>query len=50
MLIAIPIVLTEDANALAVAESMQPGQWAGLAALAAVGWWMYKVAIQPAKR
>ena len=50
VLIAIPIVLTEDANALAVAESMQPGQWAGLAALAAVGWWMYKVAIQPAKR
>jgi putative OPT family oligopeptide transporter len=47
VLIAIPIVLTEDADALAVAETMRPGQWAGLAALALVGWWMYKVAIQP---
>jgi putative OPT family oligopeptide transporter len=50
VLIAIPIVLTEDANALAVAESFQPGQWAGLAALALVGWWMHSVSIKPAKR
>ncbi len=47
VLIAIPIVLTEDADALAVADSMRPGQWAGLAALALVAWWLYKVAIQP---
>ncbi|MEX1994621.1 MAG: OPT/YSL family transporter, partial [Steroidobacteraceae bacterium] len=44
VLIAIPIVLTEDANVLAVAESLQPGKWAGIAALAAVGWWLYRVA------
>jgi putative OPT family oligopeptide transporter len=50
VLIAIPIVLTEDANALAVPESMQPGQWAGLAALALVGWWLYKVSIQRANK
>ena len=49
VLIAIPIVLTEDANALAVAESLQPGQWAGLAALALVGWWMHSVSTKQAK-
>ena len=48
VLIAIPIVLTEDADALAVAESMRPGQWAGLAALAVVGWWMLRVATRQA--
>ena len=47
VLIAIPIGLTEDADALAVADSMRPGQWAGLAALALVGWWLYKVSVQP---
>jgi hypothetical protein len=41
-------VLTEDADALAVAESMRPGQWAGLAALAVVGWWMLRVATRQA--
>ncbi len=46
VLIAIPIVLTEDANVLAVAESLQPGKWAGIAALAVVGWWMHRVATQ----
>ena len=35
VLMAIPIVLTKDANVLAVAESLQPGQWAGIVALAA---------------
>lgn len=49
VLIAIPIVMTEDADALAVAASMQPGQWAGLAALAAVGWWMYSISTRRAK-
>ncbi len=47
VLIAIPIVLTEDADALAVVASMRPGQWAGLAALAVVGWWMHRVATAP---
>jgi putative OPT family oligopeptide transporter len=46
VLIAIPIVATNDANVLAVAESMRPGQLAGIAALAAVGWWLYSVAIR----
>ncbi len=49
VLMAIPIVLTKDANVLAVAESMQPGQWAGLAALAAFGWWMHRVATRQAQ-
>jgi putative OPT family oligopeptide transporter len=44
VLMAIPIVLTKDANVLAVAESLQPGQWAGIIALALVGWWMQRVA------
>jgi putative OPT family oligopeptide transporter len=44
VLIAIPIVLSEDANVLAVATSLQPGKWAGIAALAVVGWWLHRVA------
>lgn len=50
VLIAIPIVLTEDADALAVAATMRPGQWAGLAALAVVGWWMLRVATRQAPK
>ena len=46
VLMAIPIVITKDANVLAVAESLQPGQWAGILTLAAVGWWMHRVATQ----
>ena len=49
VLMAIPIVLTKDANVLAVAESLQPGQWAGIVALALVGWWMHRVATQQAR-
>ncbi|MGE0031823.1 MAG: OPT family oligopeptide transporter [Steroidobacteraceae bacterium] len=49
VLMAIPIVLTKDANVLAVAESLQPGQWAGIVALAMVGWWMHRVATQKAQ-
>jgi len=49
VLIAIPIVLTEDADALAVASSMRPGQWAGIIALAAVGWWLHRVATRGAR-
>ncbi len=50
VLIAIPIAATKNADVLAVAASYRPGQWAGLAALALIGWWMYKVSIHPAKR
>jgi len=49
VLIAIPIVLTEDADALAVTIAMRPGQWAGIAALAAVGWWLHRVATHGAR-
>ncbi len=50
VLIAIPIVTSGDANVLAVAETMQPGKWAGLAVLLVVGWWLYRVALQHAHR
>ncbi len=44
VLIAIPIVISENADVLAVAESLRPGRWAGLAALAAMGWWLFRTA------
>jgi putative OPT family oligopeptide transporter len=50
VLIAIPIVATQDAEVLAVADWLQLGQWAGLLALAAMGWWLYRVAIRPSPR
>ncbi len=51
VLIAIPIVATGDAEVLSLVDDIQPWQqWAGLAALAAVGWWMYSVATSKAKR
>ena len=43
VLLAIPIVVSGDADVLAVAEHLRPGQWAGLAATAALGYWMYRV-------
>ncbi len=49
VLMAIPIVVTKDANVLAVAESLQPGQWAGIMALAAFAWWMHRVATRQAQ-
>jgi putative OPT family oligopeptide transporter len=44
VLLAIPIVATGDANVLAVAADWQPGQWAGLAALALVAAWIFRSA------
>ncbi len=49
VLIAIPIVASGDADVLAVATSMRPGQYAGLAALAAFGWWLHRVATRGAR-
>jgi uncharacterized oligopeptide transporter (OPT) family protein len=49
VLIAIPIAATKNADVLAVPANMQPGQWAGLAALALVSWWMYNFATRQAK-
>ncbi len=49
VLIAIPIVTSGNADVLAVAESMRPGQWAGLATLAFFCWWMHRVATRGAR-
>ena len=40
--IAVPIVLTERADVLAVAEALHFNQWVGLAVLAVVGWLLYR--------
>jgi putative OPT family oligopeptide transporter len=49
VLIAIPIVATGNAHALSLVEDIAPWQqWAGLAALALVGWWMLNVATRQA--
>jgi putative OPT family oligopeptide transporter len=50
VLLAIPIVLSGDANVLAVAEALRPGKWAGVLALSAVAWWMYRAATTGARR
>jgi uncharacterized oligopeptide transporter (OPT) family protein len=49
VLIAIPIAATKNADVLAVPANWQPGQWAGLAALGLIGWWMYIVSTKQAK-
>jgi putative OPT family oligopeptide transporter len=49
VLIAIPIVLSGEADVLAVREALRPGQWAGVLALAAVGVWMFRVATAKAR-
>lgn len=50
VLIAIPIVATGDAEVLSLVDEIQPWQqFAGMAALALVGWWMYKVSVKDAK-
>jgi putative OPT family oligopeptide transporter len=49
VLLAIPIVLSGDADILSVAESLRPGRWAGAAALAGVAWWMYHTATRGAR-
>jgi putative OPT family oligopeptide transporter len=50
VLLAIPIVLSGDADVLAVGESLRPGQWAGVAALSGVALWMYRAATRGARR
>ena len=53
--IAIPIVVTERADVLALPEGLVPGgaagQWLGLAVLAGVGWLLYRISTrrQPAE-
>ncbi|MCY1561761.1 hypothetical protein D9M68_990650 [compost metagenome] len=42
ILIAIPIVVTERADVLALPEQWQFGKWVGLAVLAVVAWLLYR--------
>jgi putative OPT family oligopeptide transporter len=52
ILMAIPIAYTSNPEALAVPAAWQPsaplGQWLGLAVLATLGWWLYRVATRAA--
>ena len=48
ILMAIPIAYTSNPDVLAVAEAWRPGQWAGLAVLSAIGYWLYRVATRHA--
>jgi putative OPT family oligopeptide transporter len=51
VLIAIPIVASGDAHVLALVEVIRPWQqWAGLAALALMAWWMLRVATPASQR
>jgi putative OPT family oligopeptide transporter len=50
VLLAIPIVVSGDADVLAIGESLRPGQWAGVAALTGVAVWMYHTATRGARR
>lgn len=44
--IAVPIVLSQRGDVLALPEPWQLGQWVGLAVLAAVGWLLYRTGTQ----
>jgi len=50
VLLAIPIVVSGNAEVLAVSEALRPGKWIGLAALAAVAWWMFRMATARSRR
>lgn len=45
--IAVPIVTSGRADILALPASLHFGEWLGLLVLAALGWFMYRTAIQP---
>jgi putative OPT family oligopeptide transporter len=45
--IAIPIVVSERADVLAVAESLHFNQWVGLVVLAVVAWMLYRSSTRP---
>jgi len=44
IVIAIPIVLTANRDVLALPESLHFGAWLGILMIAALGWWLYRVA------
>jgi putative OPT family oligopeptide transporter len=46
ILIAIPIVLSERADVLALPAALQFSQWIGLAVLAVVGWLLYRASVR----
>jgi len=50
VLLAIPIVLSGDAEVLALPVAARPGQWAGIAALCLLAAWMYRVATRGSRR
>jgi putative OPT family oligopeptide transporter len=45
ILIAVPIVVTANRDVLALPDALHFGAWLGLALVAALGWWMYRVAV-----
>ncbi len=45
ILIAVPIVATANRDVLALPEALHFGAWLGLVLVAALGWWMYRVAV-----
>lgn len=49
VLIAIPIVATDDAEVLALPANVQFGQWLGAIVVAAIAWWMYRSATNGAR-
>lgn len=44
IVIAIPIVMTANRDVLALPESLHFGAWLGILLIAALGWWLYRVA------
>jgi putative OPT family oligopeptide transporter len=44
VLIAIPIVATNDADVLAVPAALRTNQWLGVAVVGAIAWWLYRSA------
>jgi putative OPT family oligopeptide transporter len=44
VIIAIPIVLSQNADLMAVDEALRSNQWVGLLVLAAICYWLYRVA------
>jgi hypothetical protein len=52
ILIAIPIVVAQSRDILALPERLQPGawgEWLGLAVLAAIAWLLYRSVMQRAR-
>ncbi len=46
IVIAIPIVITANRDVLALPESLHFGAWLGILLIAALGWWLYRVAVR----